>query len=152
MADNISAIVLLHGPSGLWQSLKHVLRGQTVRTHQARTCRELAQLLSGPDQPALIFTEAELADGNWQDVVRLAEAASRPVNVIVVSRQVDIRLYVEALQSGAFDFITPPFEPPEVAHVLRCAVGNVAARRNVTVRADPSHKRGAGQLSLPLAS
>jgi DNA-binding NtrC family response regulator len=152
MADNLAAALLLHNSSSPLMALTQGLRGLSVRTRQARTCVEASQILNAPEPPEVVFTETELPDGNWQDVVRLAQAAPKPTNVIVVSRLVDIRLYVEAVEKGAFDFIAPPFEPLELAHVLRCAVGNVAARRNVQAGTAQLRAGGTTQLSLPTAS
>ena len=60
-----------------------------------------------------------------------ALAALKPVKVIVVSRLVDIRLYVETMAGGTFDFIVPPMTSDELAHVLACALENVLnLRRN----------------------
>ena len=59
----------------------------------------------------------------------LAGRASQPVNVIVVTRVMDTKLYLEALEGGAFDFIVPPFASLDLAHVVRCAADNVQARR-----------------------
>jgi putative two-component system response regulator len=152
MKDEASAVLLLHNSSGPLPALNQELRAQGVRTRQARTCQEASQLLGGPEPPEVIFTETELPDGNWLDVVRLAENAANPINVIVVSRLVDIRLYVEALQNGAFDFIVPPFEPSELSHVLRCAIGNVTTRRDVQARPAQFPAPRRGQMPLPVAS
>jgi FixJ family two-component response regulator len=71
-----------------------------------------------------------LSDGTWADVVGLAAKVPAPVNVIVVARFVDIRLYVDVIERGAFDFLAPPFVPSDLAHVVRCAVENVVSRRH----------------------
>ena len=152
MEEKTSAVLLLLNPSGPLQTLNQELQSQSVRTRQARSCEEAARLLAALDPPEVIFTDTQLPDGNWADVVQLAENASQPVNVIVVSRLVDIRLYVEALQNGAFDFIVPPFEPSELSHVLRCAVGNVTTRRDMQARPAQFPAPRRGQMPLPVAS
>jgi FixJ family two-component response regulator len=47
----------------------------------------------------------------------------------VVSEVVDIALYLEVIQRGAFDFVVPPMSWPDFAHVVWSAVGNVLWRR-----------------------
>ena len=54
-----------------------------------------------------------------------ANSAPDPVDVIVRSRQMDEKLYIELLESGAYDFITPPFAAYELEHIARCAAWNV---------------------------
>ena len=70
-----------------------------------------------------------LPDGNWADVVKLSLEALKPVKVIVVSSLVDMKLYMETMVGGAFDFIVPPMTSNELAHVLACAVGRVSNLR-----------------------
>jgi FixJ family two-component response regulator len=77
----------------------------------------------------LVFTDPQLPDGTWADIVVMAEKAKLPVNVIVVARLVDTRFYVEAIETGAFDFLAPPFNATDLAYVVRSALDNVAARR-----------------------
>ena len=43
----------------------------------------------------------------------------------MVSRLVDVSLYVDTMEGGAFDFIVPPLSASELAHVVKCAVENV---------------------------
>jgi DNA-binding NtrC family response regulator len=126
--EEISALLLHNRPDPLC-ALKTALRRLSVRTREAKSCQEAVQVLQGPNPPQLLFTDDQVADGAWPDAIRLAMEASRPVNVIVVSRLVDVRFYIEAIERGAFDFIAPPFNPSELDHVVRCAAGNVVARR-----------------------
>ena len=79
--------------------------------------------------PQLVFTADKLADGTWAVVVDLAARAQLPVNVIVVSRVVDTRLYLEVIEGGAFDFIAAPLASSDIAYVARCAADNVLERR-----------------------
>jgi FixJ family two-component response regulator len=67
----------------------------------------------------------------------LAEKATQPVNVIVVSRVVDTRFYVQVIEAGAFDFIAPPFNSTDLAYVVRSAMDNVVARRTAPVPPPP---------------
>ncbi len=81
----------------------------------------------------------------------MSEDATLPVNVIVVSRLADVRLYVDALQNGAFDFISPPFEARELSYVLRTASANAHLRRNpIPISQFPGNK--GNQSSLAFAS
>lgn len=110
------------------EGLRAMLRGQSVGAWSAQSCEEVAQLLE-QTRPDLIFTDVRLCDGTWVDVVSLAEKASAPTNVIVVGACKDARLYISAMDHGAFDFILPPFEVEPMAHVLKVAVDNVRHRR-----------------------
>src|ERR1017187_1334579 len=48
----------------------------------------------------------------------------------VVARVVNTRFYVEAIETGAFDFLAPPFNAIDLAYVVRSAMNTVATRRS----------------------
>ena len=124
MKKEISAL-LLHQPTESQRVLKQALEDRSINVNWLRSCREALPLLREADPPHLVFTEALLPDGTWADIVKLAVEALKPVKVIVVSRLIDVRLHVETIVGGAFDFIVPPMTSDELAHILDCAVGSL---------------------------
>ncbi len=135
MKEEISAL-LLHQSTESQRLLKQALEGRMIKVNWLKTCGEALPLLRKVDPPHLVFTEALLPDGNWADVVKLSLEALKPVKVIVVSRLIDVRLYVQTMAGGAFDFIVPPVTSDELAHVLACAVESVLnLRRTQTMLA-----------------
>ena len=70
----------------------------------------------------LIPTATTLAHGTWADVLNLASMHGRAIPVIVVSRVVDIDLYLTTLESSASDFIVPPFSAADLAYLLDTAI------------------------------
>lgn len=134
MADKIRAALLQNSQSSYTPALQRELRAQAVEVQSAESCKDIHALLASPNPPELVLTDLRLPDGTWEDVVRISQSASLPVNVIVVSRLADIRLYMDVLQKGGFDFITPPFQTSELAHVLRAAFGNASRQRDTLSR------------------
>ncbi len=124
MKEEVSAL-LLHQPTESQRLLKQALEGRSIKVNWQRNCQDALPLLTEANPPHLVFTEALLPDGNWADVVKLARGALKPVKVIVVSRLIDIELYVDAMAGGAFDFIVPPMASEEFAHVVACASESV---------------------------
>lgn len=142
----ISAL-LVHNRADHLHRLTVALRRQSVSLTIASTCREAGREVARANPPHLVFTDACLPDGSWADVLALVAKAAAPVNVIVVAPQVDTKLYVEVIENGAFDFLVPPFENSDLAHILRCAIDNVLSRREVLARAELRN-----QLSLAPSS
>jgi DNA-binding NtrC family response regulator len=134
MKEEISAI-LLYQPTELQRRLKQALEERSIKVNWLRNFGEALPLLREADPPHLVFTEASLPDATWTDVVNLALEALKPVKVIVVSRLIDMRLYVEAMAGGAFDFIVPPMTSDELAHILACAVESVLGLRRTQAAA-----------------
>ena len=121
--------ILVHDQPYPLESLKPVLRDLSVETLSVRTCEEAGRLIT-QTEPQLVFTDTSLPDGSWADVVRIAERACSPVDVIVVGAKEDIRLYLSALEEGAFDFVLPPFEHEALEFVVESAQQDVRRRKS----------------------
>ena len=128
MRGNVTALLIFHRTAP-YNDLEAALEKLAVRVGRARTLAEACHVLSRVSLPLLVFTESELPDGNWADVVSLSARASSPVSVIVMGQEIDTRLYVSVIEAGAFDFMAPPFEAQDLAHVVRCAADNALMRR-----------------------
>ena len=128
MKENIKALLVQarHNPL---DPLRLALEEQSIATLTARNCGEAALALWSDRPPHLVFTEIQFTDGNWTDVLTLADKASEPVNVILVAPFADVTFYVQAIERGAFDFIVPPLSDPELLHVVRIASENAITRR-----------------------
>ena len=121
MLETITALLVSDG-SEPFEKLELVLDSQGIKTYWARDRAEARLQLERRESPQMIFTDTTLPDGTWADVVRVA--APHWVPVILVSRLVDLDLYVQSLDHGAFDFIVPPFVSSDLAHVVKCAAWN----------------------------
>jgi two-component system response regulator PilR (NtrC family) len=128
MQERITALLVHDRPEPMG-FIRRALESQSIETQSVGTCHEATQALWGCQPPHLVLANTRLPDGSWEDVVLLAAGAPAPVNVIVVSEVVDIALYLEVIQRGAFDFIVPPMSLPDFNHVVRSAVDNVVWRR-----------------------
>ena len=128
MKEVVKAL-LVQVRSDTLEALRSALEEQSIDVCVASNCAEAALVLWSHTPPHIVFTEVQLADGNWADVLTLAAKASAPVNVIVAARFVDVPFYVQAIERGAFDFIVPPLSEPELLHVVRVAVKNSLSRR-----------------------
>lgn len=129
MPDRITALVV-HENSETLVSLKSALERQGMCIIQVGSRAQAIRMLGGKNPAPLVFTDIELPDGTWADILAGAERAALPVNVIVVARVVNTRFYVEAIETGAFDFLAPPFVAADLAYVVRSAHDNVVTRRN----------------------
>jgi DNA-binding response OmpR family regulator len=69
----------------------------------------------------VVLCDARLPDGDWKDLLRVANELNEPPRVIVTSRLADDSLWAEALNLGAFDVLPSPFNPQEVFWTLTSA-------------------------------
>jgi DNA-binding NtrC family response regulator len=138
LKENIKALLVQTRPDPS-DPLRLALEGQLIEVCTAHNCFEAALNLCSPCPPHLVFTETELPDGNWEDVLSFAARANAPVNVIVVSPHVDVALYIQTMERGAFDFIVTPPSALELVHVVRVAAANVSVRRCQAPALTPTH-------------
>jgi DNA-binding NtrC family response regulator len=116
--------LLVHGEESPAPGLQPFLEGEGIETSWVHSCAKAEAALACVERPALIFTDTVLTDGTWADVETLAEGVRPAVPVIVVSRFVDLPLYLDVLERGAADFIVPPFREADVACVVKGALLN----------------------------
>ena len=126
--------LLVHQNSETLATLKGALERQGMSVLHAESRAQAKRMLGGLNPAPLVFTDTQLPDGTWADILLVAEKAAQPVNVIVVARVVNTRFYVEVIETGAFDFLAPPFVANDLAYVVRSALDNVAARRDARVQ------------------
>jgi DNA-binding response OmpR family regulator len=113
--------LLVHGDLEPLGALKRLLDAQSISNRRVHGCQEAAMELERLELPHLVFTDTHLPDGNWRDVLKLASKSAARAAVIVVSRFFEMRLYLDVIESGAADFVVPPFVPSELAYVVNCA-------------------------------
>lgn len=124
-----TSVLMVSGEEKIHLALRNVLNEAGIHVRLVRSCAEARQLLKDFSFPTALFSDTSLPDGTWADVLALATEDERQLPVIVVSRVVDVRLYIKVLEEGASDFIVPPFYCQDILHILKCATGaGVAAQ------------------------
>ena len=86
-------------------------------------CTTLAAALAAlpKQQFEVVVCERDLQPGSWKDVLEQAVILPDPPSFIVTSRLADEHLWAEALNLGAFDVLTTPFDHAETTRVLVAA-------------------------------
>lgn len=131
-------VVVVHQGSETLTALESALEHQGLRVIHAKSHAQAKRLLGGLSPAPLVFTDVHLPDGGWADILEVAGKAAQPVNVIVVDRIPNTRFYVDVIETGAFDFLAPPFNATDLAYVLRTAMDNVLARRAAKPQTAPA--------------
>lgn len=133
MKRNLFALVV-HERAEPCELLKPVLRQLGVDTYSVGNCEEASHLLE-QTHPHLVFTDTKLPDGSWTDIVNFAEEAAVPVCTILVGNSKNGDTFQAALNYGAVDFISPPFEEEDISALLTHAMNLVSERRERNLRA-----------------
>jgi DNA-binding NtrC family response regulator len=134
-ANNVWAL-LVYDEEQPVRAVAQILRDQALSTRRVRNCSEATAALRDSDRPALVVTDASLPDGDWADVLKATGSGTYFPPLIVVSRLADIRLYLDVMESGAYDFVVPPLASADLAYIVRGALLKGARRRSGTLRKD----------------
>ena len=121
MADHINALVV-HEMDETFHELARTLEALGIRVIYASSFKQAAHLLKEHRAIDLVFAGTDLQDGGWADVLMLTQNERAGTPLILVSRTVDVRLYLDALGMGVFDYVSPPFLTSDFAHIVRVAV------------------------------
>ena len=121
MRERIHSL-LVSGRATPITELELLLKRQGVETTRARNCAEAEAALRHLERPLVVFTDAVVTDGTWADVQVLTEKLRPRVPLIVLSRFVNLALYLDALEGGASDFVVPPFRDADLAYVVEGAL------------------------------
>lgn len=142
------AALMVHDEDGPFAELERRMSELGIVPIGLRTLVEVKYFLKRLHKPALIFTDVTLPDGTWADVVQEAKNAATPSPVIVVSRFVDLSLYLETLQKGAVDFIVAPVSTSQLESIIRAATsGLTRSPEEDRTASDRRSAEGAGAAS-----
>lgn len=128
MHEDIS-VLLAHDHAVHMCNLRMLLEIVPAQINEAATLSDVARRLNDANPPYLVFTDLFLVDAPWLDVLSIANRSRIPIAVIVAPRLADVYLYLNAVERGAFDLMTPPFSEKDVKHIFRSAVHHITARR-----------------------
>jgi DNA-binding NtrC family response regulator len=119
------SVLLIHNEPDAFRELEATLGEQKIRTCRAHHCAEARKMLRRSVPVDLVLTEAVLADGTWKDVIRLARELANDAPVIVMSRVMNMSLYLDTQEGGAADFMVTPMAPRDLAYILSGAMQTI---------------------------
>lgn len=118
--SNLSVLLVEDDPHvqlGCVQAIQ--LAGVSVR---AVASAEEAQTLVQPGFPGIVVTDMRLPKQDGLELIRWCHEREADMPVIMITGHGDMGLAVEAMRSGAYDFIPKPFSPETLVEVVRRAL------------------------------
>ena len=120
MSEESPVIVVEDDPAvrrGAEQALK--LAGFSVRGFESA---EEATPLLRPEFRGVVVSDVKLPGKDGIALLRESVAADREIPVILITGHGDVSMAVDAMRSGAYDFIEKPFRSDELVEVVRRAL------------------------------
>jgi two-component system KDP operon response regulator KdpE len=116
----MSRILVVEDDDGIRNLLRTLLESAGYRVHDAdRAARGLVEARAG--RPDLVLVDLGLPDRDGLMLIREVRAFSAVPIVVLSARSLDATK-IEALDAGADDYVTKPFNPAELLARLRAAL------------------------------
>lgn len=130
----MSRVLLVDDEASMRRILAANLRQDQHETREAAGVLEAQQVLAADDFEVVI-TDQKMPDGEGLAVLKSAYEADPTISVIFLTAVANIELAVESMRSGAFDFLTKPFQPEVMrATVQRACERTRLLRENVLLK------------------
>ena len=134
MSAPLSPVLVVDDEKNMRRSLQTLLGDDGYAVRAAESAEEALGLLAGGEF-FMVITDARL--GGMSGYEFLAKAHSRwpELPVLMLTAYATPKLAVEAIKSGAIDYLSKPFAPEELLHAAaRCAERHQLLRENATLR------------------
>lgn len=99
------------------RALKEILDREGYDTICVSRISECVDVLAS-HEVQLIFSEKNLTDGDYRELLHRAKSKKPGVGVVVTSHHADWDEYKQALQAGVFDLIASPCQPTDVLWMI----------------------------------
>ena len=120
MTQAMHQILVVEDEPGIRAVLRALLEGEKYRVVEAETARR-AMIEARAHKPDLLLVDLGLPDGDGLTVIRLVREWS-PVPIVVLSARTMEEQKIAALDAGADDYVTKPFNARELLARVRAAL------------------------------
>lgn len=131
---NLPPILVVDDEPNMRASLEQVLRPEGYGVLAAESAEQAIEILA-EREVLLMITDARLGGMSGYELLKEARRRWPSVPVVVITAFATPRLAVEAIRSGASDYLAKPFAPEELLLIVgRCAERHRLVRENTALR------------------
>jgi two-component system, NtrC family, response regulator PilR len=133
-------LLVVDDEPGLREMLRILFRRQSYEVVLAPGYRAAVEAIHQNPQPfPVVLTDLAMPDGSGLDVLAESKKRSAMTEVILITAHSTVENAIQAMRSGAYDFVTKPFEPAELVELVAKALEKQAiTSENQRLRAQVS--------------
>jgi DNA-binding NtrC family response regulator len=150
----LGRVLLIEDESNMRKVLSTHLRQDGHLLVEAATVKDGLQAVYGNDFEVVLL-DRKLPDGEGAEVLKAVQQMERSTAVVMLTAYGTVELAVEAMRSGAFDFLTKPFSSDNLRAVVhRAAEWSLLQRENDLLRNTVGRLEGQSDIhgsSVPMA-
>ncbi len=134
MSFSLSPVLVVDDEKNMRASLQTMLKDEGYAVRAAESAEEAINLLEHEDV-FMVITDARLGGMSGYEFLKIVHASKADLPVLMLTAYATPKLAVEAIKSGAIDYLAKPFAPEELLHaVARCAERHKLLRENAVLR------------------
>jgi len=135
MSIRLPPVLVVDDEKNMRLSLKTVLTDERYAVRTVESAEEALELLAREDF-FMVITDARLGGMSGYEFLSKSRVQWPDLPVLMITAYATPKLAVEAIQSGAIDYLAKPFAPEELLHaVARCAERHRLLQENANLRA-----------------
>ena len=121
----MSKILLIEDDVAFCKMLETFLKKNDFEVISAFTADEAYKLLE-EQHVDLVITDVRLPDGDGLTILKVVQEKHQAAQVILMTGYAEVNKAVEAMKSGAFDYISKPVRPDELLKIVNKALENAS--------------------------
>lgn len=99
----------------------------------------------------IILTDYRLPDGNGIELLNAVKRHSQDTVVILMTGYADIKIAVNAVKMGAFEYVAKPINPDEILHIIKNGLSSIAKSNGGTPKTSkPEYIEGRCEAALKM--
>ena len=134
MNKNLPPILIVDDEKNMRISLATVMKDEGYETIAAESAEEALEMLK--TEPCfLVITDARLGGMSGYEFLKEMSKSKPDLPILMITAYATPKLAVEAIKSGAIDYLAKPFAPEELLHaVARCAERHALIQENLALK------------------
>jgi two-component system response regulator PilR (NtrC family) len=135
-------VLVVDDEPGLREMLTILFRREGYYVVSAAGHNTALEAIARSPQPfPVVLTDLAMPDGSGLDVLSAAKSRDVSTEVILITAHSTLENAIEAMRLGAYDFVTKPFQPSELAALVAKALEKQAlVQENLRLRAQVSYQ------------
>ena len=135
MSVPLPPLLLVDDEKNMRLTLERIMMDNGYEVRAAESAEQALKILT--QEPLfMVVTDARLGGMSGYELLRQVRAQKPDLPILMITAYATPKLAVEAIKSGAIDYLAKPFEPEELLHaVARCAERHRLIQENAALRA-----------------
>ena len=120
-----STILVVDDAAFMRMMIRDILSNEWYRIEEAVNGHDAVEKYDGI-APDLVTLDITMPEMNWIDALKAIRAKNPEARVFMVSAMGQQAMILEALESGAMDFLVKPFQPTKVLETVKKCLASYA--------------------------